>query len=289
MHFERLSVVHMSPTLFALALAGLAASSHSPSTVGRWHELAPLPVAPRQEHTTVALTRTRLAVLGGIVTRGEPAVTTDMMQFYDIPSNTWSSAPSIPVPMNHINAAVVEGMIYLLGGLAVLPNGTWSAIPDSWVFNPEEARWKPIAPMPRGVAKGSAAVGVHDKKIYLAGGMSVLVPGVYQNSVDTVSCYDTTKGTWKTLPKRLPEGRDHAGGSVVDSTLYVVGGRHFGQNNVRDTVFSLNLNDPSEEWKEESARLPTARGGLSIGTVGKSIYTFGGEGNAAEGAREYST
>ncbi|KAM4054496.1 kelch motif domain-containing protein [Hirsutella rhossiliensis] len=273
-----------SPTLLAFGgLAGLVASSRSPSTAGRWRDLAPIPKAPRQEHTTVALSPTTLAVLGGIVTGSEPAVTTNIMQLYDIPTNTWSSAPNIPVPMNHINAAVVDGKIYLLGGLAVLSNGSWSAIPDSWVFDPEEAQWKSIAPMPKEVARGSAAMGVHGKTIYLAGGMTILVPGVYQNSVDTVSAFDTTKGTWKTLSKQLPEGRDHAGAAVVDSAFYVLGGRNFGQNNVRDTVFSLNLKNHSGGWKDGSARLPTARGGLSIGTIGISIYAFGGEGNRAEG------
>lgn len=268
------------------SLLGLVASSRHYSS-GKWHEVAKISIAPRGEHTTVALSESTLAILGGITAGGKDGSsppTTDIMQLYNIAENRWRSAPKIPIPLNHLNVAVVHGKIFLLGGLAVLPNGTWSAIPNSWKYDPAQGKWEAIAPMPSGTARGACATAVDGSTIYLAGGQTVNVPGVYQNSVDTVSSYNTEKDEWRVLSGRLPEGRDHVGGAVVDSTLYVVGGRHFGRKNVRDTVFTLDLKYPDGEWKDNTAKLPTARGGISIATIDGRIYVFGGEGNPAEGS-----
>lgn len=272
----------------ALASAlGIVAGTCIPCKGDTWRELAPIPIAPRQEHTTVALSSSTIAILGGIVPEGEfGATTTDIMQLYDIPTDTWTSAASMPLPMNHANAAVVGGKLYLLGGLAVDTDEAWRAVPDSWVYDPDEDQWAPITPMPNGAERGSAAMGVYDSKIYLAGGMTTLdIPGGgYQDSVATVSAYDTIRGTWTTFSERLPEGRDHAGGAVVGSKLYVLGGRYFGQHGIRDTVFSLDLTVTNATWQTSLARMPTARGGVSAGTIGTRIYIFGGEGNEAEGS-----
>jgi N-acetylneuraminic acid mutarotase len=273
-----------------LTLAGVfstVAGSCLPCKPGTWQDLAPIPLSARQEHTTVALSSSTIAILGGIIPDEEAlALTTDIMQLYDISADTWTSAASMPLPLNHANAAVVDGKLYLLGGLAVDTDGAWRAVPDSWVYYPDEDRWESIVPMPNGTERGSAAMGVHGSTIYLAGGMTILdVPnGGYQNSITTVLAYDTVRGTWTTFSEQLPEGRDHAGGAVVGSTLYVLGGRHFGQENVRDTVFTLDLDDSHAEWQTSSARMPTARGGVAAATVGPRVFIFGGEGSTVEGS-----
>ncbi|KAF4583270.1 kelch domain-containing protein 8a [Ophiocordyceps camponoti-floridani] len=218
-----------------------------------------------------------MAVLGGLTN-----VTTAMVQFYDMPSNTWSSGPDIPMPLNHLNAAVVNGNIYLLGGLAVLPNGTWSAIPYSWVYKPAEGYWKPISPMPEGTARGSAVTVPYGNTIFLAGGETINVPGAYQDSTDIVSSYDTIRDEWRVLPARLPEPRQHATGAIVDDVMYLIGGRTGGRRSVKDNVYALNLKRPDGQW-ESRANMPTPRGGIMGGVVGKSIYVFGGEGNPVPG------
>ncbi|KAK7408935.1 hypothetical protein QQX98_008879 [Neonectria punicea] len=255
---------------------------------GAWIDLAPIPVAPRQEHTTVALSHKTIAVLGGIIPENGSYTTTDIMQLYDIPSNTWRSAADAPFAVNHPNVAVVDNKIYFLGGLSVAPDGVWRAVPDSWVYHPVKDKWTPLDPIPDGMERGSATMGVYGKTIYLAGGMTQLdVIGGYQDSIESVLSFDTRSGTWIRLPEpatHIPEGRDHAGGAVVGSTYYVIGGRHFGQHNVRDTVFALDLKHPTRGWRTSSAKMPTPRGGVSAGTIGKSVYIFGGEGNEAEGS-----
>ncbi|KAK0623927.1 hypothetical protein B0T14DRAFT_428787 [Immersiella caudata] len=259
--------------------------------LGTWSTLAPIPLFPRQEHSTVALSSTSFAILGGIIpTPTGGANTTDLVQLYDIPSNTWKTLAPLPVALNHLNAATIDGKIYVLGGLEVASDGAWRATPKSWVYDPSANAWSAIESMPASEARGSAAVGVYNKQIYLAGGMSVLEPfaGGKQETVDVVSAFDTASGKWLALPetaKKLPEGRDHAGAAVVDMRLYVLGGREKGQGNVKGSVFALSLGRLDVGWRTMKGVMPTARGGVAAAKLGRKVYTFGGEGNTAEGSK----
>jgi N-acetylneuraminic acid mutarotase len=209
------------------------------------------------------------------------------MQFYSITNNTWTTKASMPKGLNHANAAVVNGKIYVLGGLAETGNETtrvWGSVPDSWAYDPITDAWETIPGLPTGEERGSAAVGTYESKIYLAAGMSELELFEHgkQRSVSVVSIFDTKTRTWLSVPKAakyIPEARDHAGAAVVGSKMYVLGGRDSGQENLRDTVFVLDLCDLEAGWKTSSARMPTARGGVAAGVIGKNVYVFGGEGN----------
>ncbi|GGR70984.1 hypothetical protein GCM10010252_06550 [Streptomyces aureoverticillatus] len=137
--------------------------------------------------------------------------------------------------------------------------------------------------MDAAVEPGAAVSHSSRTKVYLAGGMRSLapVPGGLQDTVDTVSSYDVKTGAWDSLP-RLPEARDHVGGAVVGGSLYVLGGRDGGQENVRGQVYALDLARP-RRWGER-APMPTPRGGIAAAAVGTRVHTFGGEGNPAEGS-----
>lgn len=210
------------------------------------------------------------------------------MQFYSIIHDTWHTVSPVPKPVNHANAAVVNGKIYVLGGL--VPTETWSSSPvwnytsDSWVYNPRDDSWASLPAMPEAEARGSAGVGMYDGKIFLAGGLKrlELVQGGVQDTVDTVSIFDTVTKKWLDVPsaaKKIPEGRDHAGAAVVGSKMYILGGRKNGQENVKDTVFILDLKNLQRGWKTSKAKMPTPRGGVATGVIGKKVYIFGGEGN----------
>ncbi|KZM21252.1 uncharacterized protein EKO05_0011512 [Ascochyta rabiei] len=254
----------------------------------KWTSLAPIPI-PRQEHTTLYLAPSTIVVLGGIIPTHDnstiPVRTTSLMQSYSIPNNTWTAAPAFPRAMNHINAAVVKGELYVLGGLADHETPpAWRSASDSFVYSTHTQKWSGIPGLRTGEARGSAAVGVYKDQMILAGGMTdlELFENGTQASVAVVSIFDTTLKRWLDLPRRakyMPEGRDHAGAAVVDGKMYVLGGRNQGQENVKDTVFVLDLCDLKSGWKVRRARMPTPRGGVAAGTVGTKVYLFGGEGD----------
>lgn len=247
---------------------------------GGWRPLPPIAGGHRQEHSVAAVAR-KVYVIGGIHRDAAGGITTtNRVEVYDTQRVRWATAAPMPVAINHPNAAAVGGRIYVLGGLS--GGASWQAIRDSFVYDPRTDRWSPLPPMPAGTERGSAAVGVHGTKIYLAGGMRTLMPapGGLQDTVDTVASYDVVTGHWAALPS-LPQARDHVGGAVVRGTFYVLGGRDRGQVNVRDTTYALDLR--TRRWTER-APMPTARGGIAAAAVGGTIYTFGGEGNPAEGS-----
>ncbi|KAK3710109.1 hypothetical protein LTR37_010540 [Vermiconidia calcicola] len=283
--------------MFLLALFILASQTvtglpyHQRSVL--WNTLAGIPISPRQEHATVAL-EDSVYILGGVVP--DPSntsiyLTTDLVQRYNIREDTWNTLASMPIALNHVNAATVDGKLYVLGALAVASDGAWRATTEaSFVYDPSEDAWDVLGSIPIEHARGSASVGVHGTSVHLAGGMRILhaVQGGEQDTVDTVSIYDTLTDTWTSAPgaaAALPEGRNHACSAVVNQTFFVIGGRTEGQVNVKDTVFTLDLEDPAAGWSTRSSRMPTARGGLACGTVENAVYTFGGEGNPANGSK----
>lgn len=95
------------------------------------------------------------------------------MQFYSITDDIWTTKADMPRGLNHANAAVVDGKIYVLGGLAETGEAgegkrVWGAVPDSWVYDPVTDLWKTIPGVPAGEERGSAAVGTYQSNIYLA-------------------------------------------------------------------------------------------------------------------------
>lgn len=220
-----------------------------------------------------------------------PTAATKSVEVFNTITSIWSNAAPLPVPMHHPNIATVDGKIYVLGGIT-FTNKKWDSIGDCFRYDPESNRWDTIASMPPGTGRGSAAVGVFGKKIYLAGGIQTpqsapRIDGVNRIAVTTVQSYDTVSEQWTAFPNlsvATGEGRDHGGGAVINATFYVMGGRNSSRESVRGTVFAMHLNSPQPEWSLR-ATMPTARGGIAVATIGDKIYSFGGEGNAVIGSK----
>jgi hypothetical protein len=133
------------------------------TSLGKWTPIAPIANYDRQEFSTVALNSTNIYVIGGIIpvsSTGEVFPTITYMQTYSIPQNKWTSVAPVPVAYNHPNAAVVNGKIYLLGGLTPGDPGTWVAASACYVYDPVKDKWSSLGNMPNG--RGSAAVGVRE-------------------------------------------------------------------------------------------------------------------------------
>lgn len=240
-----------------------------------WTSLANISIGTLQEHVTLLLSPTQLATVGGLVSNGS---TTNLLLLYDIPTNTWKQGAPVPNTINHANAAVHDGKLFVLGGLSGASG--WPATSNSWVYDPQKDSWSPLAPVPSSAARGAAGTGIYNGTIYLGGGILALGGP----TVDIVSAYEIASNKWIDLPaaaSRLPEGRDHTGTVQIGSKLYITGGRENGATNTKDTVFILDMANVSAGWKTANGKMPTARGGLAAAAVGHRIYTFGGEGNTA--------
>ncbi|WYZ35482.1 hypothetical protein EsH8_X_000129 [Colletotrichum jinshuiense] len=281
MHTNKFITLSLSllPLIYRQAACAPSPSHCTPTTGESWETLQPLGGGPRQEHTAVALDG-KIYVIAGIepdASQPTGVSTINSVEVYDVQKDSWSFVAPLPVPMNHANAATVNGKIYVLGGLS--GGAVFRALPNSYEYDPSTDEWTELPAMPVGTERGSSILGVTGDTIIVAGGIRLLELAAdgAQETVDTVSSFNTKTRMWQTLPN-LPEGREHAGGGVFGNNFYVVGGRYLGQVNVRDTVYALNLK--TLRWRE-LARMPTPRGGVSVAIVGHKIYTFGGEGNLA--------
>jgi N-acetylneuraminic acid mutarotase len=262
----------ISLSLFwALTLSPTGALAQS--TPSAWKTLAPVPAGPIHEHAVAALNTTHLAIVGGMLERGGVI---DSVYIYDVPKDTWKKVASLPITINHANAAVVDGKMYILGGMT---GAQWNGTPRSWVYDATTDKWTSIASMPASEARGSAVMGVYGKVVWLASGKTKSGG----ESVTTVSAFDTASGKWLAdIPakaKNIPEGRDHGGGGIVGSKLYQLGGSLGAIENRKDTVFVLDLEDLGKGWVTAKGKMPTPRRGFATGIIGTKIYTFGGEGN----------
>ncbi|KFY48321.1 hypothetical protein V495_01432 [Pseudogymnoascus sp. VKM F-4514 (FW-929)] len=257
---------------------------------GKWTSLPSLTPYKRQEHRTVALNSTHLYVLGGIIPEQDGVVfpTVTLMQAYSIPKRQWITVAPVPIAFNHPNAAVINGKIYLLGGLTPGEGLLWVSSPKSYVYDPVLDKWSALPDMPNG--RGSAAVATSGTTIYLAGGLSPIVsigPDDREDTVNITSSYNVATKKWTSLPD-LPAPRDHAGVALIDNSLYILGGRAFGHDNVVDTVFAMDLGAKKLQWTTNRAKMPTPRGGLASATLNNIVYTFGGEGDYSNAAGVYN-
>ena len=263
----------------SLALLAIVHDIPTVALAQTWNDLAAVPAGTIQEHATLLLRGRKLATVGGLLPNGS---TSDLLLIYDITRNSWRQGTSVPTPLNHPNTAVHDGKIYILGGLT--GGWPWPSTADSWVYDPEQDSWTSRTGMPAAETRGSAASAVHNGTIYLAGGIST----GSGPTMDLVTAYNTLNDTWVQLPEaaaRLPEARDHMAYAQLGTKFYILGGRKDGGEAVKDTVFILDLADLAAGWTTSTARMPTARGGLTGAAIGATIYTFGGEGNPAPGTQ----
>lgn len=224
-----------------------------------WSRGPKLPLGATQETATVAVDG-KVYVLGGF--NGLRGVV-GAVQVFDLETCTWSLGPELG-PLHHANAAVVGDTIYVLGGLT---DDSFTPLDGAWALTPaRDHAWRPLPPMP--AARGSAAVGVIDGRIYLAGGLA----GQAQAAL---SVFDPSTGAWREDLPPLPAPRDHACGAAIGGRLYVVGGRQTQVSSVARTVFEY---EPGGTWRTLAA-MPTARGGVACGVVGERLIVVGGEGN----------
>ena len=181
--------------LFCLLLMISAAASgiHAQIGYGAWRQLASMP-SSRQEVST-AVFNGRVYVIAGFNTMGQ---STSTVEAYNPDNNTWFPVGPIPVLNNHNNAAIAGGALYTFGGVS---NVTYR-------YNPQTDTWATRAPS-HFQHGGTAAVGVINDKIYVAGGNG---GAMMQNEFEV---FDPVNNHWTILPS-MNFPRNHTAGAVIN-------------------------------------------------------------------------
>jgi Kelch motif len=219
-----------------------------------WSRGPDLPLAVN--HTMAAHLDDGFVVLGGYL--GPLADPTDRV--FALRDGAWEELPALPEPRAAGGAAVVDGLLYVAGGVG--PDGALAR--EVFVFDPDMGSWsvKGGPPTPR----EHLGVAGRDEELFVVGGRT----GSIGSNLDTAEALDVGSGGWRALPP-VPTAR---GGSAAAATAngYVVsaGGE-------ADVTF-----DDAEAFDVRTRRwirlppMPTARHGLGVVAVGTVVYTVAG-------------
>jgi N-acetylneuraminic acid mutarotase len=205
---------------------------------------------------TASIVGDLLYIVGGFT--AVTNVPTDEVQVYDLQTQQWSMASSLPNPRGGHVAVVLEDKIHVLGG-----GNSVSTIADHSEYDPKTDAWKELAPLPR--AQGSPAATVVDGKIFVIGGRSG------SSDFGDVYIYDPLTDTWSTGPSVEPRGT--AGAVLYCGGIYLFGGESQADRKNLDSVLRLDLE--RSVWEPVTA-MPIARKFARAVLFMDSVYIVGG-------------
>jgi len=210
----------------------------------------------------IAVVENKIYAIGGDSGNWEVGIApTNVNEVYDPATDTWETLTPMPTPRMNLEANVVNGKIYVIGGGQRAPNNNFNV---NEVYDPETDTWNTKTPIPMGVECYASAV--VDNKIYVMGG----AVGVTLNQI-----YDTETDTWSN-GSPLPKGVDTAAavatsGDYAPKRIYVIGGK---QN--LDAVNFNQIYDPETDTWSTGTPMPTARYALGVAIINDVLYAIGG-------------
>jgi len=169
----------------------------------------------------------------------------------------------MPLPQTHAARTVVDGIVYVMGGLVRGGGSTDSVL----AFDPRSSHWTQAISLP--VATDHSAAASIGRDIYVFGG------GFER---PTASVYRFTVGTavWTRLAD-MPEPRAAGAAVELDGRIYVAGGFTTGRE-LLTTVWGY---EPATGRWQGLAPLPTARQHVAAAAIAHEICVAGGYVDAA--------
>ena len=230
-----------------------------------WVAKRPMP-SPRRDFATAALDG-RIYVLGGgdvmVGTTPSPPVTT--VEVYDPATDSWTSAPPMPLAVTHHVAVTVGGRIYVIGGMMQ----TAPMLDTVLEYDPATQLWTTKAPMP--TERHSAAATALDGEIYVMGGSS---GGLELSSVEV---YDPGSDSWRTVAP-LAEPRSGLAAATLGRQVLALGG--YGITALGGYSATVEAFDAVAGTWAFLADMPVDRADFAVGVLDGSLFAAGG-GNVA--------
>jgi len=225
------------------------------SLSGRWTHQAGL--AQARARFAQAVVSDTVLVIGGLTEAGWSSA----VEAYSSASDSWQALAEKPVAVANIGAAVVDGMVYVPGGL----DASGQALTIHEVYDPRADAWHTAAPAPRPVCAYAVAPAAHG--YYLLGGWdgSAYLKDVYY--------YDVQTNTWS-LVGTLTRPRGFAAAVNEGGRIYLVGG--YDGRRVFNLVESFAPLEPGGIAWQEHARLSVPRAGLGLAALNGSLFVVGG-------------
>lgn len=225
-----------------------------------------------------------------------------------VEDSTWDSHPDMSIARSEHPAAVLDGVIYVLGGLVSTPQGV-AATTSVERYLVAEERWDSAADLPE--ARHHSMATTSSGRVYLIGGFDrtsfnpiastwtfdpstnqwsaladlpvalgagaavsldgliYVVGGVPTGS--SLAVYDPSTGIWEQL-SAMANPREHVAAVIYDDKIWVLGGRWEGA-----MLQSVEIFDPATGKWSAGPDMLEARSGFGAVPVGDSIIVAGGE------------
>jgi len=179
----------------------------------------------------------------------------------------WEEHTPMPTPRYYGATAVVDNIIYTIGGLE--ERDPIGLVVEA--YDPVSNTWTTKAPLPEG--RFNVAAAAFDGVIYLFGGADV-----DGNVVDTVDRYDPATDTWEKAITRLPQPTAGIAVATYEDRIYLFGGSRSSQmfvpaENYYDAAYAF---DPDTLSFEALPAMPVARNMATGGVIDDEIFVIGG-------------
>lgn len=184
--------------------------------------------------------------------------------------SAWVSGPSLPYDLDEPRGAAIDGMVYLVGGIIGLEEGTDGSLllksSDQLTrFDPKTGEYESLAPLPRPL--NHIGVFAHDGDLYVLGGYTRRLD---VGTSDDFFRYSPEEDRWTRMPD-LPEPRAAMAAGVVDDRLILAGGA-IGQR-AKSDAFAFDFRN--RRWSR-LPNMPSRREHVGQAVVGDKLYVLGG-------------
>ncbi|RMH19212.1 MAG: kelch-like protein [Gammaproteobacteria bacterium] len=241
-------------------------------TTGHWH-LLPNTDTPKSHSPTVAY-QGRIYVFGG---GGDHFDSLNSTQIYDPATNTWSSGTPMPTRRSGSAYALIDGKIYIIGGMHKPKDGKFFFLKNMEIYDPETDSWSDGPDMNH--LHDYPACTVLDGKIYVMGGHH---PEATEGGPSTdpgfevCERFDPKTGEWEEIAPLLTP-RFALSAITYRGRIYTMGGVAFTPDGFLN-FDHLECYDPEQnQWSRvEDIRLPYETAGQGSVRIGEKLYVFGG-------------
>jgi N-acetylneuraminic acid mutarotase len=184
------------------------------------------------------------------------------VEAYDPATDTWTTKTDMPTARTLSAIAVVDGVIYVIGGSAN------AVLPTVEAYDPATDEWTRKADM--ATVRYCHAACVVDGQIYVFGGDTIWVTNII---LPTVEVYDPGADAW-TQASDMPTARKAHTASVVDGKMYIIGGK-------TSMPLIVDVYDPGADAWTTTAHIPYSKWYHAAAVVDGKIYAIGGRSGPA--------
>ncbi|XP_053671665.1 kelch-like ECH-associated protein 1B [Anopheles nili] len=181
----------------------------------------------------------------------------DWVDRYNPVTETWRPCSPMSVPRNRVGVAVMDELLYALGGSS---GSDYHNTVE--YYDPETDRWTLVQPMHS--KRLGVGVAVVNRLLYAIGGFDG------KTRLATVECYHPENNAWTMVPA-MQYGRSGAGVAALHQHIYVVGGF----DGTRQLA-SVERYDTEKQCWDMVAPVRIARSALSLTVLDGRLYAIGG-------------